>query len=199
MGSVINLAAMIHARASSLILKPNTVGETSRPLAAKASRMTKKLSCEILPLALQLLTAEGPSPVSRAAAAGPSNASITSSTVESMPQSSSRGVNLSSLHGLELERGPVVHSNRRMAESLKSLGNRLKHTREALGLSAAELCKTIDCKPNRWSQYENGERKITLEIADRLCDEFGLTLDWIYRNDPAMLPHAIRVKIRHAA
>jgi transcriptional regulator with XRE-family HTH domain len=86
-----------------------------------------------------------------------------------------------------------------MADSLKALSHRLKLTREALGLNAAQLGKRIDCKPNRWSQYENGERPITLPIAIALCAEFGLTLDWIYRGDPSRLPHEVRIKIRSAA
>lgn len=72
-------------------------------------------------------------------------------------------------------------------------------TREALDLSAADLCRQIGCKPNRWSQYEGGERKITLEVAIALCDEFGLSLDWIYRANPAQLPHALRLKMRQVA
>ena len=87
----------------------------------------------------------------------------------------------------------------RMADKIKLLANRIKMTREALELSAAELCKTIGIKENRWSQYESGERKITLQVADLLCDEFGLTLDWIYRGNPAGLPHEFRLKLRRPA
>ena len=86
-----------------------------------------------------------------------------------------------------------------MVESVKSLGNRLKTTREAPGISAAELCKTIQVRPNRWSQYENGERRITLEVANKLCDEFGVSLDWIYRANPSQLPHALRMKMLQVA
>jgi len=106
---------------------------------------------------------------------------------------------MSSLHKRALESCSFVGFNGGMAESLKSLASRLKSTREALGLTAAELCRRIDCKPNRWSQYEGGERRITLEIANDLCDEFGLSLDWIYRANPAQLPHALRLKMRQAA
>ena len=98
-----------------------------------------------------------------------------------------------------MEIPPVVVFNGGMAESLKSLASRLKMTREALELTPAELCRQINCKQNRWSQYEGGERRITLEIANALCDEFGLSLDWIYRANPAQLPHALRLKMRKAA
>ena len=86
-----------------------------------------------------------------------------------------------------------------MTNSLKAIADRLKLTREGIGISAAELCRQIGCKPNRWSQYESADRKITVEVADRLCDEYGLTLDWIYRGNPAGLPHGLRMKIRQVA
>ena len=86
-----------------------------------------------------------------------------------------------------------------MADKLKSLGSRLKMTREALDLSAADLCKIIRVRPNRWSQYESGERRITIEVAEKLCDEFGLTLDWIYRGNAAHIPHALRLKMVRGA
>lgn len=100
---------------------------------------------------------------------------------------------------MELEKDRVGGSNTRMQDKVKALSRRLKITREALGLSAAELCRSIDCKPNRWSQYENGDRKLTLEVAEALCDEFGLSLDWLYRGDPARLPHELRMKMRNSA
>ena len=64
-----------------------------------------------------------------------------------------------------------------MPEPIKSLSKRLEITREALKLRPVDLCKRIGIKENRWSQYENGERRITLEVAIAMCDEFGLTLD----------------------
>jgi transcriptional regulator with XRE-family HTH domain len=87
-----------------------------------------------------------------------------------------------------------------MAIIREAIGKRLVATRRALGLSAADLCRRIDCKPNRWSQYETGERQITLEIANRLCEEFRLSLDWIYRGDPSALSHSLAsvVSIGHA-
>jgi len=180
-------------------LKRNTERSTCLPKPARASVNSTKYSAGNSRRALQLLTADVPTPASVATAPGPPNASITSSTEFSMLLHSSRTVNMSSVHASAVESCPIVVFNLGMAESLKSLGNRLKITRQALDLSAAELCRQIACKPNRWSQYESGERKITVEVANRLCDEFGLSLDWIYRANPALLPHAIRMKIRQVA
>jgi len=86
-----------------------------------------------------------------------------------------------------------------MPDQIKMIADRLRATREALDLSAADLCKRLDIKPNRWSQYESGERQVTLPVAIALCEEFGLTLDWIYRGNPSQLPHEFRLRIRRAA
>lgn len=83
----------------------------------------------------------------------------------------------------------------------KSIAKRLQMTREALELSKAELCRGIGCKHPRWSQYESGDRRITLEIADKLCEKYGVTLDWIYRGNMSALPSALHHKLasKHAA
>jgi transcriptional regulator with XRE-family HTH domain len=82
-----------------------------------------------------------------------------------------------------------------MPESNKSLASRLKTTREALDVKPAEVCKRLKVGANAWSQYESGERRITLPVAIKFCEEYGLTLDWIYRADPSRLPHEVRMKL----
>jgi transcriptional regulator with XRE-family HTH domain len=64
-------------------------------------------------------------------------------------------------------------------------------TRDALELIDADICRGIGVKPNRWSQYVTGTRRITIEVADKLCDRYNVTLDWIYRGDPSALPLAL--------
>jgi DNA-binding XRE family transcriptional regulator len=190
-----------HVRASAVAisLKPKTEGEASLPCAAKALRTIVKLPCDIRPLFTQLLTAGAVTPTSDATAAFPPKAFTTSSTELSMPLKCSRNVNLSSLHGLAVEKRLPVRFTRHMRQSTKVLAKRLETTRLALEMSAADLCKRIDIKPNRWSQYESGERRITEAVAIALCEEFALTLDWIYRGDPSHLPHALRLKMKPAA
>jgi ribosome-binding protein aMBF1 (putative translation factor) len=79
------------------------------------------------------------------------------------------------------------------------IGWRLQTTREALGLSRADLCTAIKCKQPRWSQYETGERKITGTVAERLCDTYDLSLDWIYRGKMALLPGWLLEKLHGRA
>ena len=72
-------------------------------------------------------------------------------------------------------------------------------TREALGIKPADVCKRIKVGRNAWSQYESGERRITLRVAIKFCEEYGLSLDWIYRADPSKLSNDIRLNMRDAA
>ena len=86
-----------------------------------------------------------------------------------------------------------------MMNDHNAIAARLRRLRQSADLSQAELCRKIDCAPNRWNQYEKGDRIITLEIADRLCDLFGVTLDWIYRGDQSGLPLRLSDKLFDSA
>jgi transcriptional regulator with XRE-family HTH domain len=76
---------------------------------------------------------------------------------------------------------------------------RLRHTREALGLNQREFAMRANLKPNRYSQYETGARQLTIEAAQRICDEYGVTLDWLYRGDRSRLPHRLAISIAQIA
>ena len=98
---------------------------------------------------------------------------------------------MSTIHvsAIECDNGTVVI--RLMVQSLTAIANRLTLLREALELSQAELCRAIDVQPNRWNQYETGERRITVAVATKLVDRYRVTLDYIYLGDPAGLPKRI--------
>ena len=68
-----------------------------------------------------------------------------------------------------------------------------------MGFKAVQIATSVDCAPNRWSQYETGERTLTLEIANRLVDEYGVTLDWLYRGDRPTLRGELREKLPRSA
>ena len=84
-------------------------------------------------------------------------------------------------------------------EQTKSIARRLVILRDALGVNAADLCRVTGLAPNRWSQYESGERRITLEASMVLCDKYGVTLDWIYRGDESGLPRRLIERMSIAA
>lgn len=196
MGTVIELSKRRHVRASDP-LKPKMDGSGALLRRASAFENVKKFSDGMTPLAFQLLTADMPTPASDAAAAVPPSASMTASTELSMEPEYSHFVIMSRSHNSAVDYCPQVGLKKPMAETTKTIAERLVRTRESIEKSAADLCRRINCKPNRWSQYETGERRITMAIANRLCDEYGLTLDWIYRGNPAALPRHINIKPPH--
>lgn len=75
------------------------------------------------------------------------------------------------------------------------IGERLRITREALGLTGTEFAKDAGVLQNGYSQYETGIRRLTLPAANRLCERHGLTMDWLFRGDVSTLPHVLASKI----
>jgi transcriptional regulator with XRE-family HTH domain len=75
------------------------------------------------------------------------------------------------------------------------IATRLRHTRQAFGVNQREFANRVNLKPNRYSQYETGARPLTIEAAHRICDEYGVTLDWLYRGDRSRLPHHLAIEI----
>lgn len=86
-----------------------------------------------------------------------------------------------------------------MARRYEAIGKRLELLRVSLGITQAQLCREIKCATNRWNQYKQGERQITVAVANRLVDEYGATLDWIYRDDRGSLPRDLYSKLYRAA
>jgi DNA-binding XRE family transcriptional regulator len=180
-------------------LKAKTDGSIGpSPIASTAAQIRTKCWGGI-PRVRQWMTPGAVTPTIAAVLVGPPSTLITASTDLIMKPFTSQIVNKSRLHASAVESPLGVTSNADMEQSVKVLARRLKLTREALELSAAEVCKRIDCAPNRWSQYEGGQRPITIAVAIAMCEEFGLSLDWIYRGDPQRLPHDLRLKMRQAA
>ena len=50
-------------------------------------------------------------------------------------------------------------------------------------------------KPNRYNQYESGARLLSIAAAHRICDEYGVTLDWLYRGDRSAVAHKLVIEI----
>jgi transcriptional regulator with XRE-family HTH domain len=63
------------------------------------------------------------------------------------------------------------------------IGNRLRRLREtyAPGLSQREWAERHNFSPTQYNNWEKGKRRITVDEAQRLCDAYGLTLDFVYR------------------
>lgn len=155
-----------------------------------------------MPRARQLLTAGRVKPTSSAVAAVPPKASTISSTDLSMLQDTSRSVKMSRVHMLSVDSKKNVNSNKEM-DSQDAIASRLdlwlrtvKHFKE---LTASAICELIDCNENTLSQYRNGKRPLDIEVADALCHHYGLTLDWLYRNDPRLIDHELLLQMKAIA
>jgi transcriptional regulator with XRE-family HTH domain len=69
-----------------------------------------------------------------------------------------------------------------------AIATRLRITREAFGLGQNEFARRAGIASNTYNQYEQGKNVPRLDIANQICDEYGITLDWIYRGDISGLP-----------
>jgi len=72
---------------------------------------------------------------------------------------------------------------------------RLRHTRQAFGVNQREFARRANLKQNRYNQYEAGVRVLTINAALKICDEYRITLDWLYRGERSMLPHRLAIAI----
>lgn len=66
----------------------------------------------------------------------------------------------------------------------------------ALRLNQREFASRAGIATNTYGQYETGTRLISPKRAVDLCEQYGLTLDWIYRGDPGNLPYRLAAAIK---
>ena len=62
-------------------------------------------------------------------------------------------------------------------------------------MSQAEFARMCGIGPAAWNNAETGDNRIGLDNALALRRATGATLDYIYCNDSAALPHALAVEI----
>lgn len=64
------------------------------------------------------------------------------------------------------------------------IGKRLIALRLAFApdMTQAEWAESHGVGRSRYNNWETGERRIPVEMAERLADRYSLSLDWIYRN-----------------
>ena len=56
----------------------------------------------------------------------------------------------------------------------------LVRLRESKRLSQVEVAKILDISPQRYNMYENGKRKMPIEIAKKFAEYFKVSLDAIF-------------------
>ena len=75
------------------------------------------------------------------------------------------------------------------------VAQRLRLTRQALGLSQAELCRRTGIGPAAWNNAETGDNRMGVDNAMELCRATGVTLDWIFLGHRGGLPQKLAVDI----
>lgn len=64
----------------------------------------------------------------------------------------------------------------------KEIGERLASLRLAVsGESQRTFAAQNGFNANQYNNWEAGVRRIPVDAAERLCDRYGLTLDFVYR------------------
>lgn len=56
---------------------------------------------------------------------------------------------------------------------------RLKKTREKLGMTQLEAAKMIDIAPSSYSAYEVGKQNPKIDVLVRMCEKFHVSADWL--------------------
>ena len=61
------------------------------------------------------------------------------------------------------------------------IGNRLRRVREQFSeLNRREWAEAHNFNRTQYTNWENGTRRIPVDMAEALCRKYGLTLDFIY-------------------
>ncbi len=77
----------------------------------------------------------------------------------------------------------ILQSEREALRSNRSIGERLELVRAAVGKNQKVFANAAGVACSTYSQYKTGTSSPALEEAHKLCDRWGITLDWIYRGD----------------
>ncbi|MDE6059584.1 MAG: helix-turn-helix domain-containing protein [Clostridia bacterium] len=56
---------------------------------------------------------------------------------------------------------------------------RIKELRKENGVTQKEIADYLNIKQNTYSQYENGQRQVPIEILARLADYYEVSVDYI--------------------
>lgn len=66
---------------------------------------------------------------------------------------------------------------------------RIRDMREDKDLKQMQVAKDLMCDQSLYSKYERGERPLPLELADRLADYFGTSVDYLLGRTDEQRPY----------
>lgn len=149
--------------------------------------------------ARQLLTTEGLTPSAPATEPVPPKASIASSTVQIMDAEIIRNLRKCQAFASCSEILPAAYGEiGSMVDPLKVIARRLVILRTALELEQHELLSVIKVGASTYSPFETGTRRITPDVAAKLLNQYGASLDWIYCGIGVNLPGPLKLAIAQA-
>lgn len=62
---------------------------------------------------------------------------------------------------------------------MRKYRNRLRDLREDNDMTQKEMAKEFDMQPTQYRRYENGESDLPLELAKKIADYYGISVDYI--------------------
>lgn len=71
------------------------------------------------------------------------------------------------------------------------VGRRLEAIRNSTGLNIKDYVALMDIPYTRYINWETGARRLKPEDAERFCDRFSLSMDFIYRGKLDALPENV--------
>ena len=83
-----------------------------------------------------------------------------------------------------LQKNPRLVDTLRMSErpDYSDIGQRLLAVRAGFSDQPQKaFAEKHGFTPTQWNNWENGTRRISVDAAEKLCDLYGLTLDYIFR------------------
>lgn len=78
---------------------------------------------------------------------------------------------------------------------LAAVAARLNALMVAEGLRDADMARYFKLKPQTWNNYTQGNRPLPIDLALALVERFRITLDWVYRGERGLMPHALLLRI----
>jgi len=83
-----------------------------------------------------------------------------------------------------------------MKIDLEGVGHRLEAIRTALHLQKGEFAKSFGVDPSSYSKIIKGEKPLLAESAFQISEQWGVTMDYIYRGRLLGLPEGIGDDLR---
>lgn len=147
---------------------------------------------------MALLTAGSPTPTERASSLRPTASANCSAVIDGSLMSPyySQQVNFSKITISDLNKNSL-HVNLPLMDKQPTQYADIAERLEIIRQGFSELSKKDWAAKNGFNQtqYQNwssGERRITVDAAQRLCDDYGLSLDFIYRGRIDGLSETVR-------